>query len=325
MKILILRFSSIGDIVLTTPVIRVLKTQLHESQIHFATKKQFATLLETNPYIDKLYLLEENETDFIQQLKSEKYDLIIDLHHNLRTLRIWFHLFVKRITFDKINFEKWLYTAFKINWLPSLHVVDRYMETVLKLGVKNDDKGLDFFIKQDTNIDKFNLPETYLVYAIGGQHNTKKLPLNKQIELITLLMGENLVLIGGKEDLPQSEILMKKFPNMINLCGISSIHESAKVIQQAKHLITHDTGMMHIGAALDVPISVIWGNTTPKFGMYPYYPNSTGDFKNNFEVDNLNCRPCSKLGHKTCPKSHFKCMQDQNFKEIFSYINSSKK
>ncbi len=324
LKILILRFSSIGDIVLTTPVIRVLKTQLKEVSIHFATKKQFSSILETNPYIDKLHVLDQNESDFIHQLKSEKFDLIIDLHHNLRTFRIWLNLLTKRVAFDKINFEKWLFTTFKINLLPYLHVVDRYMETVLKLGVSNDDKGLDFFIKTDTNIDRFNLPENYIVYAIGGQHETKKLPENKQIELISNLKEKKLVLIGGKEDIKQSELLKNKFPNIINLCGICSIHESALVMQQSEHLITHDTGMMHIGAALNVPMSVIWGNTTPKFGMYPYYPNTKDPFKNNFEVNNLKCRPCSKLGHKSCPKSHFKCMQEQNFSGILSQINTSK-
>lgn len=323
MKILILRFSSIGDIVLTTPVIRVLKTQLKQVELHFATKKQFSTILDTNPYIDKLHLLDNNESEFISNLKSEKFDLIIDLHHNLRTFRIWINLLVKRISFDKINFEKWLYTSFKINLLPYLHIVDRYMETVLKLGVSNDGKGLDFFIKQDTNINKFNLPENYIVYAIGGQHETKKLPLNKQIELLSLIKSENIVLVGGKEDVPQSEKLIKEFPNVINLCGISNIHESAMVIQKSKHLITHDTGMMHIGAALNVPISVIWGNTTPKFGMYPYYSTESKLEKTEFEVANLSCRPCSKLGHKECPKSHFKCMQEQNFNKITDYINSS--
>ncbi|MEQ9415680.1 MAG: glycosyl transferase, partial [Cyclobacteriaceae bacterium] len=128
MKILIIRFSSIGDIVLTTPVIRVLKTQVDNAEIHYATKARFAGLLKENPYVDKLHLLDDKLGLLITDLKREKFDHIIDLHNNLRTRIIKFSLGVKSSSFNKLNWEKWLMVNLKINKLPSLHIVDRYLQ-----------------------------------------------------------------------------------------------------------------------------------------------------------------------------------------------------
>jgi heptosyltransferase-2 len=106
-KFLILRFSSIGDIVLTSPVVRCLKQQVENAEVHFATKKGFASVIEHNPFIDKKIYLEEDLNSFIGELKKEKYDYIIDLHNNLRTFLIKVKLGVKSFSFDKLNFEKW--------------------------------------------------------------------------------------------------------------------------------------------------------------------------------------------------------------------------
>ena len=187
MKVLILRFSSIGDIVLTTPVVRTLKTQLEDAQIHFATKYQYKELVEANPYIDKTHFLTEKLSDLIHELKQEKFDCIIDLHHNLRTLRIKNALGAKSFSYRKLNIEKWLLVNFKINKLPPIHIVDRYMETVKSLGVKMDALGLDYFIPEKDDVPLAWLPEnfrnSYVVYAIGAQHSTKKLPPGRMIEL----------------------------------------------------------------------------------------------------------------------------------------------
>ena len=186
-KILIIRFSSIGDIVLTTPVIRTLKVQLDEADIHYCTKKQFHSILEANPYIDKVHLLENDLQDLIIRLKKEKFDVIIDLHNNLRTRIIKFLLGIRSYSFNKINFEKWLLVNLKINRLPNVHIVDRYMDTVLPLGVKPDNLGLDYFIPENQEIEDNWLPEfsrkDFVVFAIGGQHTTKKLPFEKRLYL----------------------------------------------------------------------------------------------------------------------------------------------
>jgi len=148
MKILVVRFSSIGDIVLTTPVVRCLKTQIDNAEIHYVTKIQYQSILQDNPYIDKFILLQESLADLIQDLKKEKYDVVIDLHNNLRTRILKWKLGVRSFSFNKLNIEKWLMVNLKINHLPDQHIVDRYLETTKSLGIKNDALGLDYLFQR---------------------------------------------------------------------------------------------------------------------------------------------------------------------------------
>ena len=336
-KFLILRFSSIGDIVLTTPVIRCLKQQYPDAEVHYATKKSYQSLLENNPYVDKVFVLEKSLNDLISKLKSERYDYIIDLHNNLRTTILKLRLKsplsigegsgVRCFKFDKLNFQKWILVKFKKNIMPNVHIVDRYMKTVESLGVKNDNKGLDYFIPEQDEMPLDWLPENfrngYAVYAIGGQYETKKLPLPKMIELCKTIQLP-LVLIGGKEDEemankiapqpPEGELKSdSKVPPLgaegaISLCGKCNLNQSASIIKNASIVYTHDTGMMHVAAAFKKKVISIWGNTVPAFGMYPY--------QTDFEViehPDLHCRPCSKIGYEKCPLGHFKCMNELKF------------
>ena len=203
MKILIIRFSSIGDIVLTTPVIRVLKQQLPEAEIHYCTKKSFHQVLIANPYIDKFHFLEDSLQLLVNQLKAEKFDQVIDLHKNLRTKILKTQLGVSSKSYEKLNWEKWLMVNLKKNILPKIHIVDRYLKTVEHLKVKYDGQGLDYFIPANDEVEINSLPTElqsgFYVYAIGGQHETKKLPLNKIKEVITSI-NYPLILLGGKED-----------------------------------------------------------------------------------------------------------------------------
>jgi ADP-heptose:LPS heptosyltransferase len=328
MKVLILRFSSIGDIVLTTPVVRTLKAQLDDVQIHYATKDQFASLFEANPYVDKMHFLKESLSLLIQELRREKFDCIIDLHHNLRTLRIKRALGVRSSSFNKLNIEKWLMVNLKINRLPNVHIVDRYMETVKFLGVKMDALGLDYFIPEKDEVPMDWLPADfqrgYVVYAIGAQHATKKLPLNRMIELCDKI-NKPIVLLGGKEDHatgeevssffrrqepddhPSEKVLsaMNKKSMVYNACGKFNINQSASVVKRAQYVFTHDTGLMHIAAAFRKEVFCMWGNTIPAFGMYPFRTRFTV-----LENNKLDCRPCSKIGFKKCPKGHFRCMNE---------------
>ncbi len=326
MKVLIIRFSSIGDIVLTTPVIRTLKTQLEDAEIHYVTKVQYKSILEFNPYIDKFFFLEKSLGHLIDQLRNEKYDFIIDLHHNLRSRIIKAALWRKSYSFDKINYKKWLKVNLKIDQLPTLHIVDRYMQAVARLGVKPDALGLDYFIPEKDEVPIDWLPEThhknFVAYAIGAQHNTKKLPLPRMIELCDRI-NKPIVLLGGKEDFEMGESIRAFFERthsteyepglfelnkktvIYNACGKFNLNQSASLVKQATHVFTHDTGLMHIAAAFKKEVFSIWGNTIPEFGMYPYRTKFTV-----FENKKLECRPCSKIGYKKCPKGHFKCMNE---------------
>lgn len=323
MKILIIRFSSIGDIVLTTPVVRCIKNQVPNAQVHYLTKRSFQSIIESNPFIDQCFYLEGDIMPVIIELLKEKYDVVIDLHKNLRTryvramLRQAFNSNIQSYSFSKLNVKKWLLTTFKINLLPDRSIVDRYFDAVKKIGVKNDGQGLNYFIPEADELKKDDLPTShslgFAACAIGGQHATKKMPVHKWIELCKSI-SIPVVLLGGKEDAEVAEEIRKTDGIKIyNACGKFNLNESAHIIQKSRFVITHDTGMMHVAAAFKKPVISIWGNTVPEFGMYPYY--GYNNLKSNIapssyivENNTVSCRPCSKIGYSSCPKKHFNCM-----------------
>lgn len=323
-KFLIIRFSSIGDIVLTSPVIRCLKQQVPGAQVHFLTKESFRGLASNNPYVDKVQVLGASWDLMMHQLAYEEYDYIIDLHHNLRTLRIKRALPTARtFSFNKLNIEKWLFTAFKINRLPDVHIVDRYLDTLKSFGVVNDGKGLDYFFPEKDKVTAKDLPASHLFgyvgVVIGAALATKKLPVHKLKELCAQIHYP-IVLLGGPEDRTAGEEIAAVDPVRIyNACGKFSLNESADLVHQAHLVITHDTGLMHIAAAFKKPIVSVWGNTVPEFGMGPYYGNETVNSEIS-EVAGLRCRPCSKIGYRKCPKGHFKCMELQDLTHLSSLV-----
>jgi ADP-heptose:LPS heptosyltransferase len=328
-KFLIIRFSSIGDIVLTTPVVRCLRKKFPEAEIHFVTKTAFKDIVANNPYINKVHTLGDNFDEMLNELKAENFDYIIDLHHNLRTLRVKrFLKGVKSFSYNKLNIEKFIYTKLKINLLPKKHIVDRNIETVKKLGVVNDGLGLDYFIPKKDEVQETEIPMShkfgYIGIVIGATMATKKLPLHKLKELCTAI-NHPIILLGGKDDFVTGQAIAEIDDTKIyNSCGKFNLNESADLVRRAKLIISHDTGLMHIAAAFQKPIISVWGNTVPEFGMYPYFGVKSSQESSTIEVKKLSCRPCSKIGYDKCPKKHFKCMEEINVQEIkylaFQYL-----
>lgn len=324
MKILVVRFSSIGDVVLTTPIVRCLKQQIPNATIHFITKKAFEPVLKDNPYIDQLITIQKSIDEVMDELKAVHYDWVIDLHKNVRTLALKRKLGVPNKSFPKKNIEKWLLVNFKVNKMGSHHIVDRYFETVQHLGIKNDAKPCDFFIHPTQEIDtleNFNLqPKTYLVVAIGAQFQTKRMPLEKLVEVLRPL-SIPIVLAGGKMDADLANELIRALPShqIKNACGPYNLQQSASIVKQAKVMLANDTGLMHIASCFQLPTVSVWGNTVPELGMYPYFPSNPTQFTIH-QVANLSCRPCSKIGFKSCPKKHFNCMQLQDAQQITEAI-----
>ncbi len=323
-RFLIIRFSSIGDIVLTTPVIRNLKKQVEGAEVHFLTKSKFSEIVEHNPYIDKVHTLNNNFPELLEELKNTDFDYVIDLHKNLRSLRVKQTLHRISFSFQKLNFKKWIYVQFKINRLPDVHIVDRYMKTLELFDVKNDEQGLNYFFNPEYN-ENYTLPEThkngYIIAVMGANHFTKQIPNDMYSNLLNKT-GKPVVLIGGTKEKKIANELVKKLQTPVaNFCGKLSLDESASLIKNCNVVLTPDTGMMHIAAALKKPIVSVWGNTTPSLGMYPYLPGNKELFYV-AEVKGLKCRPCSKIGYEKCPKKHFKCMLQQDISKIVSQLNN---
>ncbi|HEX3078955.1 MAG TPA: glycosyltransferase family 9 protein, partial [Puia sp.] len=293
MKFLIIRLSSIGDIVLTTPVVRCLKKQVPDAQIHYLTKSTYTQILSSNPYIDKLHYLEKSLQAIILELKRENFDYIIDLHHNLRSMKVKDALKVKSYSFNKLNVRKWIYTSFKWNLLPDEHIVDRYMDTVASFGVKNDGAGLDYFISKEDVINDTDLPTPHQLgfvgVVIGAALNTKKYPFH-HVKRLCELLDHPIVLLGGLEDADEGDrIAASDKIKIYNACGKFGLNESADLVRRAKLVVTNDTGLMHVAAAYKRPLITLWGNTVPAFGMYPYYGTkflqATGARKNELPYD----------------------------------------
>jgi ADP-heptose:LPS heptosyltransferase len=295
MKFLIISFHSIGDIVLTTPVVRCLKQQIVTAEVHYLTKSAFRPILAANPYIDKAHYLQDDLQEPIAALKEEDFDYVIDLHHNWRGLRVKRALGKKAFSFHTPNRKKSSLVYFKWNRKADKHIVDRYFDTIRSFGVSNDGAGLDF---------------------------------RKLKELCTAI-EHPVILLGGPEDADSAGQLAAIDPIKIyNACGKFNLNESADLVRRSKLVVTPDTGLMHIAVAFKRPVISIWGNTVPEFGMYPYYGDN---YLTNYgrlqttvksqtttgfaglpyeivEVRELSCRPCSRIGYKKCPRGHFKCM-----------------
>lgn len=308
-KILVVRFSSIGDIVLTSPVLRCLKEQTG-AEVHFLTKESFGGIVSNNPYVDKVITIRKKVSEVETVLQDGQYDFIADLHHNLRTMQVKKLLKKPSASFPKLNIEKWLLVNAHINRLPEKHIVDRYFETVQSLGVKNDGKGLDYFIPEKDEVSLLDLPAShrngYVAVTTGAKFATKQMPV-ELIEKIILRLRKPVVLLGGKEDTERAAFLENSCGEFVfNACGKFNLNQSASLVRQSEMVIAHDTGLMHIAAAFKKKIFSVWGNTVPEFGMYPYLP---GEGSKIIEVKNLSCRPCSKIGYDSCPKGHFNCMK----------------
>lgn len=329
-KILVIRFSSIGDIVLASPVFRCLKKQLPGAVIHFATKSAFSMVTASNPYIDKFFYYDKDLQLLIDELKKEHYDYVIDLHNNIRSNKIRRALKTQSYTIDKLNIQKFLLTKLNIDVMPDKHITQRSLETVAALKVTDDGLGLNYFIPEKDVVQTNDIPTAhqhgFIAIVIGANYFTKKLPVHKLQELCYKI-DHPIILIGGREDQSTGEAIAALDPIKIyNACGKFNLNESADLIRRSKMVVSHDTGMQYIACALQKPVLAIWGGTSPKLDVEPYYgkvflqKQSYPVYEN--VVLNLRCQPCSKYGTDHCPLEHFNCMEKQDIDTIVRKVQN---
>jgi ADP-heptose:LPS heptosyltransferase len=324
MRLLFIRFSSIGDIVFTTPAIRCAKQQIPGVEIHFLTKAAMKAVTEANPYIDHFHYFDKDLNATINHLKAFKFDYIIDLHKNYRTYQIQKALGVPSLSYEKLSLQKFLLTKLHVNLLPERHIADRCVDALSSLGVVNDGKGLDYFIPNETALKSNALPDSfasgYIALVIGASYATKKLPV-VSLQALCHKMPYPIVLIGGKEDQEEGAAVEAMNPiKIFNACGKFNLHESALLVKQSKTVISHDTGLLYIACAFHKKTVAIWGATSPALQVEPYYPTAQTEIENemyyNAIVPNLSCQPCSNYGTKHCPQGHFACMKQQDLQSI---------
>ena len=313
-KILIIRLSSIGDIVLTTPVLRCLKKKWPEVEIQCIVKGRYVDLLRHNPRISKVHILKNSLSESIQELRKEQFDVVIDLHRNFRSRWICFRLQKPVLSIKKSNWKKWLMVRAKLP-LTVTHVVDRYLATLKKWNIQSDEKGLELFIPTeveqqarrdlDAYFSKRSISFPPIAIALGATHGTKKWLPEYFLELIHQV-GRPVIMLGGVSEVSEAKYIESSIQvPCFNAVGKYDLLTSAALMKEASLLITHDTGMMHIASAFQMKIISLWGSTVPQFGMAPYKTSFDA-----LEVNNLNCRPCSRIGYEKCPQGHFRCMRD---------------
>ena len=338
MRLLFIRFSSIGDIVFTTPAIRCAKQQIPGVEIHFLTKASMKAVTEANPYIDHFHYFDKDLNATINHLKACKFDYIIDLHKNYRTYQIQKALGVPSLSYEKLSLQKFLLTKLHLNLLPERHIAERCLDALSGLGVVNDGKGLDYFMPKETRLKSNALPESfasgYIALVIGASYTTKKLPV-ASLQALCHKIPYPIVLIGGKEDQEEGAAVEAINPiKIFNACGKFNLHESALLVKQSKTVISHDTGLLYIACAFHKKTVAIWGATSPALQVEPYYPAAKTEIEKSLSLDkantflnhhemyfnaivpNLSCQPCSNYGTKHCPQGHFACMKQQDLQSI---------
>lgn len=327
-KILILRLQPPGYVVLATPLIRILKTQLDSAEIHFGTSEEGKTVLQANPYLDGIHVLTKDNKGITQKIKRLQFDLIIDLENNLQTFQLKQSIGGNWRRTPNLVFRQWAMVNFKVNWLPNQHVVDRFVSLVEDLGVKMDNLGLDYFIPHKDEVEEQWLPEThrqeYIAFALSANSPTQRMTVDKMIEVCDKI-NKPIILVGNKDDQAVANEVehfferrksnkgyekglkeLNKKTRIYNACGKFNSNQSASLIKRARALFCYDSEWMHIGAAFGKEIFSIWGSSIPEFGAYPFRTKFSI-----FQNTGINCRPCSMDGRKDCPVKHFKCMNEQ--------------
>lgn len=321
-KILVIRLSAMGDVVLTTPALRSLRRRFPDARIDFLVKAAYAQVLQHNPSVDRVIPFEGEMRAAVEALRKENYDLVVDLHNNLRSKYLRRALAPRRVVLDKERWRTNLYIRLGIGSLPTTHVVERYQRAIAPLGCTPDDAGLDFFLMEEERerarlrLQSFSTVAPVAV-VLGATKATKRWPTAYFAELLNALQLP-VVLLGGPAEREEAHALLQQLQvPAFDAVGTYTIAQAAAFMRECRWVITHDTGMMHIAAAMNMKIFSIWGQTVPALGFSPYKADWVA-----IENKGLNCRPCSKIGYDSCPKKHFKCMLELSPARVLEQIRA---
>ena len=317
-RILIIRLSSIGDILLTTAFIRQTRIQFPDSRIDFVVKKKFAGLVQFNPHLNHVYQFDETQglkglLGLRKHIKKKKYDYVLDLHNNLRSRILTFNLPSKIFRIKKNKIKRALLVYFKINLFEQIvSVAEKYLAVGRALDIKDDHHGLELYWKDrhvkavEKKISYRVLKNGFIALAPGAGFKTKQWPVEYFRLLIQKLEKETkfkIVLLGSAAEKEQFRPLVTS-ENVLNLAGKLNLLESAIVLNRARFLISNDSGLMHMATAVNTPVLAIFGSTVKELGFFPFRAKSIV-----LENKDLWCRPCSHIGRNRCPLGHLKCLK----------------
>ncbi|MFA5583751.1 MAG: glycosyltransferase family 9 protein [Bacteriovoracaceae bacterium] len=341
MHILLIRFSSMGDVVLQTATINWLKSLYGKKlRLSFATSEEFSSLLDKHPFVDELICLDRRQDggwkSFYQQInkihKENPFDLILDLHGTMRSYRLrWMFWRTPSLSVDKRRWERWLLTKLKGTFFKNLispkvfgleNQVHRLINDIQ--DVFGDSRGIEhtkeFIHSKVGELTSLTLPppygklSNYIVVAPSASFQPKRWPVDRFVELTHKLLsrGEKVIVLAGPSDHFCDAFNSIKSENFLNLQGKTSLSESMSIISSAKLCIGNDSGMNHIAEAYGVKCLTIFGPTDPRFGFAPHADNSR------FISKSLWCKPCSTTGSKNCFRKSLFCMESISVDEVYN-------
>jgi len=331
-RILIIRLSSIGDILLSTPFIRQVRTTYPTAQIDYIVKDIYKDLLQHNPHINELYRVNlDNESKELPELKNtlknRAYNVIFDLHNNLRSNYLRRYVSAGAVcSIQKGKIKQSLLVWFKINlYNKEISIPSRYLTVARDFGVIDDKNGLELYWEKDTinSAEKkamaggLQRDEPYICFAPGAGFFTKRWPKEKYKKLTDLIQQDSqvkIVILGGEQD-QKIGLFLNDQISIINLSGQLTLLETAHVISKGKMIVSNDSGLMHMATAVRTPVLAIFGSTVKELGFFPYRAESVV-----IENSDLSCRPCSHIGRHKCPKGHFKCMEDITPEQVYDEL-----
>jgi len=335
-KTLVVRFSSIGDIVLSSPMLRALRAKFVDGQIDYVTRREYAELVKFNHHLNHTYEFDtatgfEGLRKLKRTIKSEGYDLIVDIHDSLRSKYLRGLRGTKQIAVVKKRvIERSLLVQAKKNiYREAVSVVDRYVEPLKRFGIENDGKGLELHIPDEVlfrisgKIATLRLERFERIIGIcpGARHFTKRWPPQRFAELAARLANEmkaKVLVFGGEGDSGICSSIAARITELAGIeratdyCGRLGLLETAAAMEYCDAILTNDTGLMHMATAMRRKIVAIFGSTVKEFGFFPYQAEGFV-----LERDGLYCRPCSHIGRSACPEGHFRCMEEISVDEVF--------
>ncbi|HWP82132.1 MAG TPA: lipopolysaccharide heptosyltransferase II [Bacteroidota bacterium] len=340
-KTLVIRFSSIGDIVLSTPLLRVLRKRFPESQIDYVTRTEYAELIKSNQNLNLTHTFDASEGfaglhKLKKKIRAEKYDLILDIHDSLRSRYLRSIRGVKRIlTIDKRIVQRTMLVKLKKNIYKGIvPVADRYIEPLKQFGVLPDGKGPELHIPDEVLFGvsgkmaklRLNRFEKVLGICPGSRHFTKRWPVERFAETASRFVKDfdgMVMIFGGENERDLAETVARRIESdngkerSAIFCGNLTLLETAAAMQYCDVILTNDSGLMHIATAMEKKVVAVFGSTVREFGFFPY-----GGQSRVLEREGLECRPCSPIGRSECPEGHFRCMLDTTVDEVFDSIRS---
>lgn len=318
-SILIIRLSSLGDVVLATPLARQLHRTFPDAMIDVVVHDRFAEVWTHNPHIRRVWSVEPRDPDaetdavklsMVESVPDGAYDLIVDLQHNLRSRIIRKGLGGNVVLAPKHRLEKLALVYLKRRPNVVTPIVKRYRSTVEHLPLAFDVDGPEVWLPEERRDGAYRTPHTALrqrvAIAPGARHATKRWPAERVAELCTGLWRDRAimpVLVGGSDETALCDAIAAMTDAPVERAdGASTLEQTVRVLDGCDALVTNDSGVMHLASARRLPVVAVFGSTVPELGFAPY------GVRHEIVQHDVACRPCSHIGRSACPKGHFRCM-----------------